>query len=191
MQDVFSRIGLAFSHIAANSTLVGAPKEEVVRLADELQAFEAGINSLINEAVLSATETLSGQVASLEARLNALATSQTEIQNGLDGLASTMEAVVDADSTTAPAAGLDSVSGTAGTDSLPPVSGTDTIDGGAGNDTILAGSGNDAITGDQSGTGAVVDEQPAPAGEPVVDPAADASLTPADDPASQEVPAEA
>lgn len=62
MDDVFARIGLALERLLHQSTVHGPEKEEVARLAAELQRFEGSINTVINERILAATGASEGRV---------------------------------------------------------------------------------------------------------------------------------
>lgn len=62
MDDVFARIGLALERLLHQSTVHGPEKEEVARLAAELQAFEGSINTVINERILASSDATESRV---------------------------------------------------------------------------------------------------------------------------------
>lgn len=170
MQDVFSRIGLAMGHLLDNSTLVGAPKEEVKRLSEELKAFEAGIGTMISQIVDARTEALYGRLTALESRANDIASNQASTQAGLETLATTLEAAVETDTLVA-GDGNDTILAGAGGDSLPGDAGADTLEGGGGADTLDAPLEEGSVSGDQPADvgvvePAVTEEQPSAAEEP-------------------------
>lgn len=119
MEDVFARIGRAIEHLKGNSTLVGAPAEEVQRLSAELQSFEAGIGAQIREAVAKAMDEIIGRIASLEDRANDLATQQARTDTGLESVAASLEVLS--------AVPTDGILVLATGDSVPAGAGLDTI----------------------------------------------------------------
>lgn len=62
MDDTFARIGAAFHHLLAQSSVNGPAREEVKRLADELQGLELHINDIVNERVAAAVEGIEGRI---------------------------------------------------------------------------------------------------------------------------------
>lgn len=62
MDDTFARIGVAFHHLLAQSSVNGPAREEVKRLGDELQTLELHINDIVNERVTAAVEGIEGRI---------------------------------------------------------------------------------------------------------------------------------
>ncbi len=66
MNDVFARIGLALENLAKVSTMNGAERTETMRLAAELQSFDAGIGRIVAEQVEKQADRLAGDITVLK-----------------------------------------------------------------------------------------------------------------------------
>lgn len=176
MNDVFARIGLALQHLLDQSTCHGPAREEVARLATELQAFKEGVGALIDDRVRAAVEEAEGRVnstinGSFEALASALEAAEipfTPPQAGTLPPPAPEPAPEPGPSTEpAPVGGENTDSGGIGTDTVVSVGGSDTIPAVAGADS-LAGTSDQAFNGadpaafDHDGDGSAGGDTPNP-----------------------------
>lgn len=146
MNDVFARIGAALTHLLSQSTVNGSQRDEVERLATELQQLETNMDTIVTERVQAASEALEGKLTGY-------------VDQQFADLAASLESRLAATSASAAAAGNDTIVAGSGNDTVSAAGGNDsivaggdsTLTGGAGNDsitlndTIVSGAGNDSI----------------------------------------------
>lgn len=88
MDDVFARIGLALKHLVHVAPVNDPEREEVQRLATELQAFEGTINELIDQRVQARIDAISGGYG---ASLDALTQRVVALETGVAGIADELD----------------------------------------------------------------------------------------------------
>jgi hypothetical protein len=88
MDDIFARIGVAIARLTDNSSINGTPKEEVHRLAQELQEFEGSLNTIVDTRVAARVEAFMAETtAYVDDRFLKLAVSMETAGVSIEGTA--------------------------------------------------------------------------------------------------------